>query len=260
MMVVVKSIGVGTRAFPVKIIVEDENGNQFYQNVAMSKTNSGLRDEEFQQDYEQYLFQGAFEFAGAKMAVSENVRDYLNKTVYTKMATTMSSKGSGKVRDITVPRFTGFIIDEIARIHNSHLYALTLRETESRRIYYKDVAFREEDVLEDPDLSEEDFFGSLFGMGEGAAKTTSKETRAAIREGRVIIGMSKEEVEMAVGEPFRMVKEPDGTDKWMYSRSNGVILDVWFDEKDEVRQAKARYATESEKVPEKDKKKKKNRK
>jgi hypothetical protein len=33
--VTVKAIGVGTRSFPVKIIVEDENGNQFYQNVAM---------------------------------------------------------------------------------------------------------------------------------------------------------------------------------------------------------------------------------
>ena len=35
-------IGVGTRSFPVKIIVEDKDGNEFYQNVAISKTNSGI--------------------------------------------------------------------------------------------------------------------------------------------------------------------------------------------------------------------------
>jgi ferredoxin len=54
--VTVKAIGVGTRAFPVKIIVEDENGVQFYQNVAMSKTNCGMRDDEFSVDNEKYLF------------------------------------------------------------------------------------------------------------------------------------------------------------------------------------------------------------
>ena len=240
MVVTVKAIGVGTRSFPVKIIVEDENGNQFYQNVAMSKTNSGLRDDEFTLDNEKFTFQGSFEFNGANMSVSSDVKDYLGKTVYTKYGTSMSSKGSGKVRDIKVPRFTGFIIDEIVPVRNSHYYTLTLRETESRRIYYKDVAFREEDIANERNGSADDYFGRLFGMGEGAAKSTSKETRAAIREGRVTIGMSTDEVEMAVGEPFRKVTENDGTEKWMYARSNGIILDVWFDDRGEVKRAKAR--------------------
>lgn len=244
--VIVKAIGVGTRAFPVKIIVEDEHGNQFYQNVAMSKTNSGLREDEFVLEKEKFLFQGSFDYSGANMAVSANVKDYLNQTVHTNYATLMSSKGAGKVRDIKVPRFTGFIIDEINPIKNSRYYTLTLRETESRRIYYKDVAFSEEDIAENPDGVKEDFFGYIFGLGDGAARSTSKETRAAIREGRVIHGMSKEEVEMAMGEPFKTVVESDGTDKWMYARSNGVILDVWFDERGEVRLAKARVGDGSE--------------
>ena len=33
----VKAVGVGTRDFPVKIIVEDGDGNEFYQNVAISR-------------------------------------------------------------------------------------------------------------------------------------------------------------------------------------------------------------------------------
>jgi len=182
--VTVKKIGVGTRSFPVKIIVEDEDGRQFYQCVAMSKTNSGLRDDEFIMDNEKFLFGGSFEFTDANMAVSSNVKDYLNQTVYTKHATSMSSKGSGKVRNVKVPRFTGFIIDEIQPVKNSQYYTLTLRETESRRIYYKDVAFTENAIMSNRGGTREDYFGYLFGMGEGTAKNTSKETRAAIREHR----------------------------------------------------------------------------
>ena len=135
MLVTVKAIGVGTRSFPVKIIVEDENGNQFYQNVAMSKTNSGIREEGFSYDAEMYSFAGSFEFLGANMTVSSNIREYLNKTVHTKYVTSMSSKGSGKVRDLKVPRFTGFIIDEMTPVRNSKYYTLTMRETDSRRVY-----------------------------------------------------------------------------------------------------------------------------
>ena len=77
-------------------------------------------------------------------------------------------------------------------------------------------------------------------MGEGEARNTSKESRAAIREGRVIVGMTKEEVEMAMGEAFKKTYGSDGGEMWMYARSNDVILDVWFDEKGYVTQAKAR--------------------
>lgn len=238
----VKAIGVGTRSFPVKIIVEDEHGNQFFQNVAMSKTNCGMRDDEFIVDNEKFLFQGSFDFTGANMSVSDNIKEYLNQTVYTKYPTHMSSKGSGKVRDIQVPRFTGFIIDEIVPVKNTGFYTLTLRETESRRIYYKDIIFREEVLLSNREADEDDYFGHVFGLGEGAVKSTSKETRAAIREGRVIPGMTKAEVEMAMGEPYRKVVDSDGLDLWMYARSNNVILDVWFTDRDIVKKAKARKA------------------
>jgi len=244
MLVTVKAIGVGTRAFPVKIIVEDENGNQFYQNVAMSKTNSGIREEGFSYDMNQYSFAGSFEFLGANMTVSSNVREYLNKTVHTKYSTTMSSKGSGKVRDVKVPRFTGFIIDEITPVRNSKYYTLTMRETDSRRVYYKDVVFSEDDIAGGASGPRDDFFGYLFGMGEGEARNTSKESRAAIREGRVIAGMTKEEVELAMGEPFKKTYDSEGGEIWLYARSNDVILDVYLDEKGFVTQAKARRASD----------------
>ncbi len=238
-LVTVKAVGVGTRSFPVKIIVEDENGEQFFQNVAMSKTNSGLRDDEFDLDNAKYLFAGSFEFTGGEMAVSADIGSYLNKVVYTKYQSMMSSKGSGKARDVVVPRFTGFIIDAIVGDKNNPgFYALTLRESESRRIYYKDVTFRD-DV---PNATKEDFFGYLFGMGEGMSRNTTLETRTAIREGRVIPGMTMEEVEMAVGVSSSQITTSDGVTEWMYPRSNSVLV-VQFDKEGIVTKAGARRAT-----------------
>lgn len=238
--VTVKAIGVGTRSCPVKIIVEDDEGNQFYQNVAMSKINSGLRDDEFTVETEKYLFQGSFEYNGGEMSVSGDIKSYLNQTVHTTVATSMSSKGSGKVRDVKVPRFTGFIIDEINAIKDSRYYTLTLRETETRRIYYKDVLFKESDLMDMRDATEDDLFGHIFGMGEGALRNTSLETRTAIREGRVIPGMSEDEVLMAVGEPYEKVTDSKGVREWHYKRSNGVILVVQFNAKGKVSKAGGR--------------------
>ena len=238
--VTVKAIGVGTRSFPVKIIVEDDEGNQFYQNVAMSKINSGMRDDEFTVDNEKFLFQGSFEFTGGQMTVASDIKSYLNQTVHTTVSTSMSSKGSGKVRDVKVPRFTGFIIDEINPIKDSPYYTLTLRETETRRIYYKDVLFKEEDLMNLRDATQDDYFGHIFGMGEGALRNTSLETRTAIREGRVIPGMSEDEVMMAVGEPFQKVTDSNGVREWLYTRSNGVLLVVQFNSKGKVIKAGGR--------------------
>ena len=238
--VTVKAVGVGTRSFPVKIVVEDEDGNQFYQNVAMSKINCSLRDDEFALDNEKYLFLGSFDFTGGEIAVSTDIKSYLNQTIHTTKATSMSSKGSGKVRDVKVPRFTGFIIDEINPIKDSRYYTLTLRETETRRIYYKDVLFSEQDLQELSDASKDDYFGYIFGMGEGAMRITSLETRTAIREGRVIPGMSEDEVLMAVGEPYEKVTDSKGVREWHYNRSNGVILVVQFNAKGKVEKAGGR--------------------
>ncbi len=247
--VTIKAIGVGTRNFPVKIIAEDEQGNQFFQCVAMSKTNCGLRDDEFIMDNEKFLFQNSFEYADAIMTVSENYNDYIGKTIHTNHPTMMRSKGSGKIRDIRIPRFTGFIVDEIKPVPDTRYYLLTMREVESRRVFTKEVAFTESDVLNTRNGNmENDFFGYVFGMGDGAVKETSKEIRAAIREGRVIRGMNRDQVLLAMGEPFRTVVEDNGNEKWMYSRSNGVIFDVWFDrETGLVVNDKARKGTDDDK-------------
>ena len=76
-------------------------------------------------------------------------------------------------------------------------------------------------------------------MGDGMARNTTLETRTAIREGRVIPGMSMEEVELAVGESATKVTTSDGVTEWMYPRSNSILV-VQFNDDGIVTKASAR--------------------
>lgn len=58
----VTKVGVGTREYSVKIIVEDERGNKYSQYCTMSHTNCGLNDNDFIAKNEQHLFDKAFSF------------------------------------------------------------------------------------------------------------------------------------------------------------------------------------------------------
>ena len=109
MQVKVKAVGVGTRNYPVKIIVEDKDGNEFYQNVAISKTNSGMRDDEFVMDKERYLFPNSFELVEDVMNVnSYNYRRFLGKVIHTKFPTKLLNEMSKKMQSI--PRLTEYQI------------------------------------------------------------------------------------------------------------------------------------------------------
>jgi len=227
--VTVKAIGVGTRSYPVKIIVEDADGNEFYQNVAISKTNSGMRDDEFIMDNAKYLFAGSFELQDDIMAVSKDLESYVGKTVHTKYVTDMISRGDGKERKVRVPRMSEFTIERLLPLRNSSYVTLTLQETESRRIYYKDVTFDHvDDVTGDIDGKKEDYFGYLFAMGAGIKRETSQAARAAIRQGRVIVGMTEDEVRLALGEPDNTALGENGRFDWIYKRSAKFLI-VQFD-------------------------------
>ncbi len=63
-----------------------------------------------------------------------------------------------------------------------------------------------------------------ISLDEGVAHNTTLETRTAIREGRVIPGMTMEEVEMAVGQSATKVTTSDGITEWMYPRSNSILV------------------------------------
>ena len=223
--VVVKAIGVGTRKFPVKIIVEDpKTGREFFQNVVLSKTNNGMRDDELIMDNKKFVFLNSFDVLTGTDVVSSNYTDYIGKTVFTKYPTEMISKGDGRMRKVKVPRLMEFVIDAISPHTTDNYVTMTLTEAESRRVYTKDVTFTNEDVTGDIDGKREDYFGYLFGIGEGKLRTSAPEPRAMIRQGRVAVGMTDEEVELALGEPDNIVEASNGRVDWIYKRTKKLLI------------------------------------
>lgn len=223
--VVVKAIGVGTRKFPVKIIVEDpKTGREFFQNVVLSKTNNGMRDDELIMDNKKFVFLNSFDVLTGTDVVSSNYTDYIGKTVFTKYPTEMISKGDGRIRKVKVPRLMEFVIDAISPHTTDNYVTMTLTEAESRRVYTKDVTFTNEDVTGDIDGKREDYFGYLFGIGEGKLRNSTPETRAMIRQGRVAVGMTDEEVELALGEPDNIVEAGNGRVDWIYKRTKKLLI------------------------------------
>lgn len=228
--VVVKHIGVGTRKYPVKIIVEDpKTGKEFFQHVVMSRTNNGMRDEDFEMDNKKYLFLNSFEVVFGTQMVSADFTQYIGKTIYSKVPVEMISKGDGRIRNVKVPRLTEFIIDDISAVGNSRNVMMTLTESESRRVYLKEVTFVSDDVATAP----ANYFGTLFGLGEGKLRNSSRETRAMIRQGRVGGGMTEEEVELAMGEPDSKTVNADGLQEWIYKRTKKLFI-VQFDNQGKV--------------------------
>ena len=228
--VVVKHIGVGTRKYPVKIIVEDpKTGKEFFQHVVMSRTNNGMRDEDFEMDNKKYLFLNSFEVVSGTQMVSADFTQYIGKTIYSKVPVEMISKGDGRIRNVKVPRLTEFIIDDISAVGNSRNVMMTLTESESRRVYLKEVTFVSDDVATAP----ANYFGTLFGLGEGKLRNSSRETRAMIRQGRVGGGMTEEEVELAMGEPDSKTVNANGLQEWTYKRTKKLFI-VQFDNQGKV--------------------------
>ena len=127
MEVTVTQVGVGSRSFPVKIIVEDANGNEFYQTFALSKTNSGMRDDEFIMDSLKHTFYASFELQDAIMSVNRDFTTYIGKILHTMQPTKMMTKGDGKDRTVNVPKMTTFRVDQAQRRPGTPFVTLWVR-------------------------------------------------------------------------------------------------------------------------------------
>lgn len=217
--VTVTAIGVGTRSFPVKIIVEDKKGRQFYQNVAMSRTNSGMRDDEFIMDNTKFTFKGSFELIDANVAATGEYAKYIGKQVYTKYATTMTDADGKKAN---IARLSSFVIEKVQAQSNTKYVVLTLRGINSGTFYTKQVTFVNDNVAGDIDGYKEDYFSYLFGLGSAGLKSVPASHRKMIQQGKVGPGYTKEEVRMAKGEPDKTASAANGRMDWIYN--NGTIV------------------------------------
>ncbi len=217
--VTVKAVGVGSRSYPVKIIVEDKKGRQFYQNVAMSKTNCGMRDDEFIMDNTKFTFNGSFELIDAKVTATGEYAKYIGKSVHTKYATNMVNAEGENVR---IARMSSFTIDKILAQDNTNYVMMTLKSAATGAVYTKRVTFVNANVAGDIDGYKEDYFHYLFGQGSAGLNKVPASHRKMIQQGRVAAGFTKEEVRMAKGEPNRTAASSNGRVDWIYN--NGTIV------------------------------------
>ena len=223
-------MGVGTRAFPVKIIVEDRNGNEFYQNVAISKTNSGMRDDEFIMDNAKYLFGNSFELVDDIMAVnSYNYKAYIGRVIHTKYPTTMLNEATKKVQNI--PRMIGYQIEDINPHKNDTKFTVKLKNTILGSYFYKDVTLDQKSISgtsKDFEKEPDDYFSYLFAPGPGRKIETTEGSRGMIRMGHVSPGFSEGEVMLAAGEPDDEKHGENGVYTWVFKRSGNKLLYVEF--------------------------------
>ena len=228
MEVTVTAVGVGSRNYPVKIIVEDKDGNEFFQNVAISKTNSGMRDDEFIMDEAKYLFGNSFELVDDIMAInSYNYRVYIGKVIHTKYPTKMLNEVSKKIQNI--PRLAEYQIEAINPHKADEKATIKLKNTTLGTYFFTDVVLDQQNAD-----NQEEYFGYIFAPGPGKKVQTTEGSRAMIRAGHVGVGFSEDEVQMAAGEPDRIIHGENGTYTWEYNRSNNKILVVHFTGSGEV--------------------------
>lgn len=217
----VVAVGVGSRKFPVKIIVADKSGREFYQNVALSKTNCGMRDDEFIMDNTKYTFYGSFELADANETSAKQYASYIGKNYYTRYRTQMTNEKGEKV---TVMRLSSFIINAVKGMNGTKYMKLTLKSLKTGEVFYKDVAFEHDDnVAGDIDGHREDYFNYLFQKGSVDFSKYPASHVTAMQQGKAIKGMTKECVKMAKGSPTRTVKDRNGREDWIYAREGVVV-------------------------------------
>ena len=224
MVVKVVAIGVGSRNYPVKIVVEDKDGNQFYQNVTMSRTNCSMRDDELAGSEARFMFNNSFELQDDIMSISSrNFKLFIGKVVHTKIPVKMLNEVTSKQQ--AIPRLAEYKIESITPHKSDNMATVKLKNTTLGTYFYAECFLDQYQSEAHPDK----FFGLIFAPGPGKKVETSEASRAMIRAGHVGIGMTEDEVQMAAGEPDKIEPGKGGQYFWVFNRSNDKLLYVEFD-------------------------------
>lgn len=226
----VVAVGVGTRNYPVKIIVADKDGREFYQNVAISRTNSGMRDDEFEISNKKiHSFRGAFELPADNVAASAAYKEYIGKVVYTKYSTTF---GDAQNRATNMARLSTFKIIDVRAQRGTHYVKMTLRGLGSGKTYTKQVTFVSKDVSGDIAGTREHLYDNLFAEGNPMdIPGIKKEHLSDIQKGVVRPGYTEAEVEMALGKPSSHAVSDSNFYTWTYKEVGMPYACVFFDKK-----------------------------
>ncbi|WP_455674229.1 hypothetical protein [Phocaeicola sp.] len=214
--VFVTAIGVGSRAYPVKIVFADAKGNTYYQPVAISKTNCGMIDDDFIMENKNKYFPNAFSFSDANTKKSENLMGtYGDKTIYFKAEKECQDEAGTTV---TLPRYTHFTIKNIIS-QNGTPYVIMELVALDGKIYKVKTTFTHTSVVNSL-LQNEDYFTDVFGIGNLRAKypDTTEDDWSMISRGEVRKGMTTDQCRLSIGDPIRVHKVMGKYETWFYDR------------------------------------------
>lgn len=226
----VVAVGVGTRAFPVKIIVKEDNGRQFFQNVCISKTNNGLRDDELGiSNMIVHTFDGAFKLADDNLSDHPLYKKYAGQEVYTQIATTVKDANDNSVR---LPRLTTLVIRKIRSQSGSELAKVTLYDEESNKTYTKDVLFVNKNRIGVADSQHDLYVDNLFGLGNPKKMKGVREANwKNLVNGIINKGYTANEVRLALGAPTGTGKTGPYTAWYYRNESANIAKKVLFNSK-----------------------------
>jgi hypothetical protein len=215
MVATITKVGVGTRNFPVKIIVKEpdsngKEGREFFQYVTISRTNCGLRDEDFgRSDYKPHTFQGSFLLLADRMAVSPELQAWKGKNVYTFFDTKMRDD---KEKYVNVDRLTPFVVEDLFKLSDSNLLTLMLKSIKTGKIYSKEVSVTNTKVTGNEEVLDELFHEGNPSKLEGV----NAANLPFIKKRQVKKGFTEAEVRLALGEPSDITRITAGTYQWVY--------------------------------------------
>lgn len=222
--VTITNVGVGSKAFPVKIIFEDAQGNTYYMEEALSRTNSGMDVSDFQADKKMRYFLNAFSFSDKNVHSLESLKSkYLDMVVYPKRTLGLKGKlnkesGPENTR-VHLLRYTSLRIRDIAIAPPNTVATLTLMDVNGS-VYEIEVDLKYNFVIKN-----ENFIEDMFAFGDIHKKYPhiTPENWDLIAQGEVKPGMDTDECRLSLGKPIQVEFRKDTRfETWFY---NGKVLE-----------------------------------
>lgn len=218
--VTITNIGVGSKAYPVKVIFEDTKGNSYYVEVALSRTNSGMDKSDFQADKKMKYFPNAFSFHNQQAMTIENLKSkYIGMPVYPKETMSVKchirSEGKETINQVRLLRYTSLRIKEI-EVKLPKTEAMLTLEDANGSIFEIGVDLKY-DIIAKNDNYIEDVLA--FGDIRKEYPHTTDENWKLISQGEVREGMTTDECRLALGSPIQVeFKQDNRFETWLYAR------------------------------------------
>ena len=211
----ISKVGVGTRDFPVKIVVKEPNkngleGQEYFMLCAISRTNCSLRDEDFEKsDNLPHAFQGSFELLCDRVAATPELQAWVGKSVYTAYDTDMLDE---KENHQKIGKLSTFTITDLYKLADNDMVSLTLQGKKSGKTYTKQVSVTNTKVT-----GKEEVLNELFIEGDpNKIEGVRAANMSLIQQGKVKAGFTEAEVRLALGEPSEKTRVIGGTYQWIY--------------------------------------------